>query len=102
MDHDLFEFVAERIEEQTGMGRLEARGTLRIALKASGFAARGVTATQMCVVLERVMPGELHSRGVERPEAHCNALAAAVKSQAETREVTRESPEDVFRRLASR
>jgi hypothetical protein len=39
---------------------------------------------------------------VERPEAHCNALAAAVKSQAETREVTRESPEDVFRRLGSR
>jgi len=68
MDHDLFEFVAERIEEQTGMGRLEARGTLRIALKASGFAARGVTATQMCVVLERVIPASSTAEGWSDPK----------------------------------
>ena len=92
----------ERIEEQTGMGRLEARGTLRIALRASGLDARKVTKTQMCVVLDRVMPDELRARGVERPEAQCNALAAAVKSMSETHEVAGEAPEDVFRRLGSR
>jgi len=84
------------------MGRLEARGTVRIALRAAGLDARSVTTTQMSVMLERVMPDELRNRGVDRPEAHCNTLAAAVKSQSETHEATDESPEDVFRRLGSR
>ena len=99
MAQDLFDFVAGEIEERTDLGRLEARGTVRIALKESGLDARGVTVDQMSVVLERVMPGELRSRGVDRPDALCNAMAAAVKSQRDGSARPSESPEDVFRRL---
>jgi hypothetical protein len=103
MAQDLFDFVAGEIEERTDLGRLEARGTVRIALKESGLDARSVTLEQMGVVLERVMPDELRSRGVERPDALCNAIAAAVKSQHDSRPGgSDESPEDVFRRLGGR
>jgi hypothetical protein len=99
---DLFELVSADLEARTGMSRLEARGTLRIALKTAGLDATELNATQMGVVLERVMPGELRARGVDDADAHCNALAAAVKGLGESHEATRESPEEIFRRLGGR
>jgi hypothetical protein len=102
MDQDLFDFVAGEIEERTDLGRLEARGTVRIALREAGLDARSVSVEQMSVVLERVLPGELRSRGVDRPDALCNAMAAAVLSQRPGRSAAAESPEDVFRRLGGR
>lgn len=99
MAQDLFDFVAGEIEARAGLGRLEARGTVRIALKAAGLDARSVSSDQIGVVLERVMPDELRARGIDRPDAICNAMAAAVKSQHAQPELAKESPEDVFRRL---
>ena len=62
---------------------------------------RDVTAAQMCVVLEQVLPGELRVRGVANPEEVCTALLGALKSApAADDEPDPESPEAVFRRLA--
>ena len=55
----------------------------------------------MAVVLERVLPGELTSRGVENAESICSSLATSIK---EFRDAVEEhgsaSPESVFARLA--
>jgi hypothetical protein len=97
----IFDFVAEEIERKTGLGKLEARGTVRLALKQAGFNAGAITAEQMAVVLERVMPGELTSRGVENAEPVCSSLATSIK---EFKDAVEEhgtaSPETVFARLA--
>jgi hypothetical protein len=97
----IFDFVAEEIEQKTELAKLEARGTVRLALKEAGFEVGGITTEQMAVVLERVMPAELASRGVENAESVCSSLAASIK---EFRDAVEEhgsaSPESVFARLA--
>ena len=97
----MFEFVASELEQRSGLESLEARGTLRLALKSSGLTVREVTPDQMAVVLEQVMPHELRARGIENPETVCEELSQAVKGmKAEAGELASASPEDVFRRLS--
>jgi hypothetical protein len=97
----LFEFVASELEQRSGLENLEARGTLRLALKSSGLSSREVTPDQMAVVLEQVMPRELRVRGIENPESVCEELSQAVKGmKAEAGDSASTSPEDVFRRLS--
>ena len=101
MSESLFEFVASELQTRSRLENLEARGTLRLALKSSGLTARDVTPDQMAVVLEQVMPRELRARGIENPEAVCEELSQAVKGmKAEGDESAGGSPEDVFRRLS--
>ena len=101
MAESLFEFVAAELESRTDLDKLEARGTVRIALKETGLEPRSVTPEQMSVMLVRAMPKELTSRGVERADEVCRALAAAVKGFRGDPRAPSESPEDVFRRLGS-
>ena len=101
MAETVFDFVADELEKHTDFEKLEARGTIRLALKAAGFNPREVTSEQMAVVLEQVMPEELRPRGVDNPDGICSDLARAVKKFTPTGgEPTGVSPEDVFRRLA--
>lgn len=102
MADSLFEFIAARIQELTDLDQLEARGTLRIALKEAGLDPRSVTVEHMSVMLERTMPRELAARGVDAPEALCAGLVATLKDYEAAEEAGGESPEDVFRRLGSR
>ncbi len=101
MADTIFDFAAEELERVTHLEKLEARGTIRLALKASGFDPREVSTDQMAVVLEQVMPSELRPRGIDNAEAICAQLARAVKGfKPVGREPSGVSPEDVFRRLA--
>ena len=59
MDATLFDFAADRLEHHTSLDRLEARGTLRLALKAAGLEPKNLTGTQLQVVFEQVIPREL-------------------------------------------
>ena len=103
MADGLFEFISAKIEERTELGKLEARGMIRIALKEAGLDTRGVTAEQMSVMLQKTMPRELVARGGERAEELCDSLVGALKdwSGGDPRAAA-ESPEDVFRRLGGR
>ncbi len=74
MAADWFDVAAERLEHHTGLNRLEARGTLRIALKVAGLDAGSVTAGALCVVFEKVMPDELEKRGVSDAAVACRAV----------------------------
>ncbi|MDX1649302.1 MAG: hypothetical protein R3263_05545 [Myxococcota bacterium] len=95
----LFDRVAEGLAERTGLDDLAARGTLRIALKSAGLDPKAVTGAQMAVVLDRVLPGELESRGVTDPAGVCRALASALGALAAEEDVAPDSPEAVFRRM---
>lgn len=79
MSESLFELVAAELRKRSELENLEARGTIRLALKSSGLTAREVTREQMVVVIDQVLPHELRVRGVENPEAVCRELSQAVK-----------------------
>ena len=101
MSESLFGFVAAELQKRSELENLEARGTIRLALKSSGLTAREVTREQMIVVIDQVMPRELQVRGVENPEAVCGELSQAVKGfEVKENPSTDTSPEDVFRRLS--
>jgi hypothetical protein len=103
MADSLFEFVASQVEERSDLDKLEARGTVRIALKEAGLDPRNVTVQQMAVMLEKTLPRELEARGVAGAAELCRGLATSVKGYASTQpQRTHESPEDVFRRLGGR
>ena len=101
MSESLFEFVATKLQKRSDLEDLEARGTIRLALKSSGLTAREVTQEQMIVVINQVLPRELKLRGIEDPEGVCGELSQAVKGfESEVTESAGTSPEDVFRRLS--
>src|SRR5690606_5066988 len=58
-----FEWLCEAIEAGTSLERLEARGTVRIALKQAGLEARSATAAELAVVVGKILPRELRQRG---------------------------------------
>lgn len=97
-DSPAFEFVCGEIEQRTPLGRLEARGTVRLALKEAGLAANTVTVREMDVVLARVLPGALASRGVDDGEALCAAIRTGAARLADAGPAP-ETPETIFGRL---
>lgn len=100
-DSPVFEVVAEGIERDTSLDRLEARGTLRLALKASGLEPRDITAEQMQVVLRRVLPEQLATRGVSDGSDLCERLVAAVAAADTGEKSADDSPDAIFARLGA-
>ncbi|MBW1884641.1 MAG: hypothetical protein JRJ58_14010 [Deltaproteobacteria bacterium] len=96
-DSEVFDFVCEQLEQRTNVDRLEARGTVRIALKKAGVEVRTVNIEQMIVVVTKLLPGQLVRRAVEDGQMHCDAILR----QLATLEVGAigDTPEDVFERL---
>jgi len=96
-DSRTFEHVCTELEKVTFLDRLEARGTIRIALKRAGLEASSLTHEQAEVAIEKILAGELETRGIEDADGVCAALRDGL---AEFADDTRgESPEDVFARL---
>jgi hypothetical protein len=101
-DSHTFEWTCEELENASFLNKLEARGTIRLALKEAGLGADRVTPEQMSVVTERILPGELRNRGVEDAEEICGALTSGLRGlPALEDEDAQETPEDVFQRLSS-
>ena len=99
---ELFDFAAERLEHHTSLDRLEARGTLRIALKIAGLPAKSVNAAQLCVVFEKVMPNELEKRGVSDAAVPCRAVIDdLMNSPAPSEASAATDPDAIFQRLAN-
>ena len=99
-DSASFDWLCGELEEQTSLGRLEARGTVRLALKSAGLDARSVTAEQLQIVIEKVMKDELSARGVSDVDSVCAALSSGLSGAARTFESSGgETPDAVFSRL---
>jgi hypothetical protein len=73
-----FDHVCEALESRTLLNRLQARGTVRCALKAAGLDASSVSARQMSEVVERILPGELESRGISDADSICRDLVRSL------------------------
>ncbi|MDJ0789564.1 MAG: hypothetical protein QNK05_22450 [Myxococcota bacterium] len=95
---DAFERLCESLERATPLDRLAARGTVRIGLRHAGLDAQSVTPSQLRVVIDKVLPTELASRGVEWNDDLADRLATS-QDGVEERDV--DSPEAVFERLGS-
>ena len=89
--------LRRRAVESGDFDRLEARGTVRIALKASGLEARGVTPDQMRVVVDKLLPVELGARGIENSDSICTRLATGLGAL--EAEPIADSPDEIFKRL---
>jgi hypothetical protein len=96
-----FDWLCAELERRTSLDRLESRGTVRLALRDAGLEAKSVTAHQMRVVVERILPRELLSRGVESPTELCGALARDLPDEGSL-PAAGTSPEAVFQRLGGR
>jgi hypothetical protein len=92
-----FEAACNSLEQSSSLDRLAARGTIRLALKQAGLDAKSVTAQQLVVVVKRLLPAELTSRGVADPDSLCTAIARALEGVAGG--AAAETPEAVFQRL---
>ncbi|MDH3519703.1 MAG: hypothetical protein OEM49_04530 [Myxococcales bacterium] len=97
----LFDLAAEKLEAHSDLDKLEARGTLRLALKGAGLDAHTLSVPQLEVVMEKIMPGELERRGVWKPQQVCSRVMTDVKARAATSAAPGDDPEAVFRRLGS-
>ncbi|MFO0569686.1 MAG: hypothetical protein U0263_28815 [Polyangiaceae bacterium] len=71
-----FDWLGDELAELSGMSRIEARGTLRLLLKDLGLDPATVTATQLHVVVLRLLAPALEKRKVERADELARALAA--------------------------
>lgn len=95
----VFERVADELEVTSRMSRLEARGTLRLALKDAGLVPKTVNAKAMLVVLERILPALLNRRGIQGASEVCRALCQVVRSLTSESTYDGETPEKVFARI---
>lgn len=95
-----FDLAAQKLEQCSSFNRLEARGTLRIALRDSGFDAKSVAPGQLRVVIERLLPQHLRDRGIPEPERVCRLLVDSIPDAGS--QDADDSPEAIFARLGSR
>ena len=96
----LFDIAAEKLEESSGMDRLETRGTLRLAVKEAGLSIQNLTIPELQAVFEKLMPKELEARGVADAAATCKAVMKNTASAASTADLAASnSPDEIFKRL---
>ena len=95
-----FEWLCEALEAHSSLERLEARGTVRIALKEAGLEARTVTSSELAVVVRKILPRELHQRGVTDESALCERFAAGLRNLEQgSGRPAQDTPDAIFRRL---
>ena len=100
-DSQLFEWLCQELAGATAFSDIEARGTVRIALKKSGLSAATATPPQMQVVVKRMLPDELRRRGCNDGQRVCDGLALRLTQQNFEECDDGGSPEQVFARLGS-
>ena len=95
-----FEWLCTALEESTTLERLEARGTVRIALKEAGLEPRTVTPSELRVVAQKILPRELRNRGVGNEAALCDRMVAGLQVlERQPGGAATDTPDAIFRRL---
>ena len=103
MSTELFDCAAEKLEALTDFDRLEARGTLRIALKEAGLDGKNLTMIQLETVFSKVMPQQLELRAIDDSESVCSAVIKEVRRAGiASGESAAASSDEVFGRLGNR
>jgi hypothetical protein len=95
-----FEWLCTALEESTTLERLEARGTIRIALKEAGLEPRTVTPSELRVVAQKILPRELRNRGVANEAALCDRMVSGLQVlESQAGGAAADTPDAIFRRL---
>jgi hypothetical protein len=98
-DGAIFDWVCAQVEQTTALSRIEARGTVRLALREAGLDAKTLGPDQMKVVLDKLLPGELEARGVARAAQVCRQIGGKLAGVQFAEPQEGEAPEAVFARL---
>ena len=98
-DSPVFDAAGEALERLSSLDSLEARGTLRIALRDAGLDARSISKSQMEVVIERLLPGHLETRGIGDAAGVCAGVRQDLALAADAPATETETAEEVFARL---
>jgi len=101
VDSAVFEFVADELGRTTRLGRAAARGAVRNALEQARFDPRRVTASQLRLVIERLLAPEILREGVEDANEVCRQLVARLASE-QFGASGPESPDEIFSRMIRR
>jgi hypothetical protein len=96
-DSVAFDHLCGELEARSSLDRLEARGTIRIALKSAGLDPRSVSPDQLGVVVDKLLSAELANRGIEGSEALCDQLRRGLEGLDVGNSC--DTPEAVFSRL---
>ena len=99
-DSPAFDAACERLAAETALSALEARGTVRFALRDAGLEARSVSSKELAVVVTKLLPKELTARGVKEADAVCRRIADALSALKTA--AAADTPEAVFGRLGGR
>ena len=103
MSTKLFDHSADQLERNTDLDRLEARGTLRLAIKQAGLDTKSLTLQQLDTVFEKVMPPELEACGIDTATTVCHAVMAEIRRTADPTDAAPEGSIDaIFHRLGGR
>ncbi|MFI5316715.1 MAG: hypothetical protein ACHQ6T_13525 [Myxococcota bacterium] len=93
-----FEAVCAELSAANGMDRWTARGTLQLALMDAGLDAGSVSASQLAIVIERLLPRQLQSHGGVDVPGVCSRLADVLRMMPAP--AAGESADEIFARLA--
>lgn len=94
----LFDALAEELEARTSFDSLEARGTVRLALRKAGLEPGKLTREHTNALVEKILPEELRARGVDEVDGVCHALLRRVAGMPDESAVGHR-PETLFERL---
>ena len=98
---NIFDWTCEALESASQLSRLEARGTVRLALKTAGLQVRSLDPREMKAVLTKILPEELDRRAVADAEGLCSNIAKRLARE-DFASQTVDTPEEVFARLGGR
>ncbi|MEM6531020.1 MAG: hypothetical protein AAF654_00285 [Myxococcota bacterium] len=93
-----FEIACSILQEQTELTGPQVRGCVRLALKAGGLRAATVSARELAVVFERLMPRRLMAQGLSAA-ASGQVCSTVIARLATTEDGTGTRPGDMLTRL---
>jgi hypothetical protein len=96
-ESEAFTTACEELEARSSLDKLEARGTIRLSLKSAGLDANTVNPDELVVVIDKVLPSELESRGVADIASVCGQIKSALSGVKKTADSS--TPEAIFARL---
>jgi len=98
----VFEWACELLERESGMTRIQARGTMRLVLSDAGLDVSTLTAGQLRVVASKLLAPALKARAILDPERISERMTIVPPDLEAAPASQRESPESIFKRLGRR
>jgi len=94
-----FEAACAELERSTSLDRWAARGTLQLSLMDAGLETASVSAAQLGVVIDRLLPRQLQSHGIADANPVCAKLRDVLATVDERG--TAEGADAVFSRMGA-